>query len=521
MEEEMECMDSFGAWELVPRPAHATTLKHKWVFRIKTDAQGFVEKLKSRLTICGYAQKQGRDYDQTWASTGRLRTFRWMMAEKATTPGMQSVQLDLTSAFLHAFMDRECYMEQPEGFAKPGFEDYVCLLRKALYGTKQAPRLFLELLQKKILDFAATGPGISVVQSVADDCLYTIRRGDELLRVLTFVDDMASTLTSSKLYREFFAHLSSTMRITDYNEAPISKFCGIAVTEHKDGSVGLSQSSYIHEVLARLGLSDCADALSPEATGAKAKLRPLEAPLSPNEAEFMSEVPYREAVGALWYVARGTRMDVFRAVQEVAAHADKPGPAHWRALLRIFRYLKRTAAAELVMRSQPARGDRVPDGLDARLVGNSDSDWAGDPTTSRSRTGWIVRFMGSLVAWRAEVQSSTSQSSCEAEYVALCALANEIAWWRLLLSEVGHAPTGPTPLLCDNEAATNLADHACKFESTKHIMLKYHVLRQYQSDKQIRAVWTPGERQWADVLTKNVSVKLFRKVVTFLLGSSV
>jgi len=443
------------------------------------------------------------------------------MAEMATTPGMRSVQLDLTSAFLHAYMDKECYMEQPVGFVKPGFEDYVCLLRKALYGTKQAPRLFSELLQSTILAFAAASPGVTVTRSVADDCLYTIRRGDETMRVLTFVDDMAVTHTSVKLYREFFAYLKQTMRITDYEEAPISKFCGIAVVQHPDGSVGLSQTAYIREVLSRLGLSDCAPALSPEATGAQAKLRPLTEPLSAAATAFMRDVPYREAVGALWYVARGTRMDIFRAVQEVAAYADKPGPVHWRALLRILRYLKRTAGVELVMRPAGSTGDKIPDGLDARLVGNSDSDWASCSTTSKSRTGWIVRFMGSLVAWRAEVQTSVSQSSCEAEYVSLCALANEVAWWRLLLSEVGHAPTGPTPLLCDNSAATNLADHACKFESTKHIMLRYHVLRQYQAEGQIRAVWTPGTRQWADILTKNTSVKLFRRVASRVLGSPV
>ena len=173
------------------------------------------------------------------------------------------------------------------------------------------------------------------------------------------VDDMAATHNSSDLYKEYFAHLSATMRITDYDEAPISRFCGIAVQQRTDGSIGLSQTSYIHEVLARLGLSDCAEALSPEATGSKSKLRPLTEPLSPSEAAFMSEVPYREAVGALWYVARGTRMDIFRAVQEVAAHAENPGPIHWRALLRIFRYLKRTASAELLMRSCSKLGEKI------------------------------------------------------------------------------------------------------------------------------------------------------------------
>jgi hypothetical protein len=159
----------------------------------------------------------------------------------------------------------------------------------------------------------------------------------------------------------------------------------------------------------------------------------------------MASVPYREAVGALWYIARGTRFDLFRACQEVARFVDNPGPVHWRAVLRAYAYLARTRTKPLVMKSSGLRSGSGRGGIDLRVSGNSDADWAGCPSTSKSHTGWIVRFGGSLVSWRAALQGSVSQSSCEAEYVAGAALGNELVWWRLLCEDMGYPPTGPYP----------------------------------------------------------------------------
>jgi hypothetical protein len=515
---ELGSMDDFGVWELVPPPPGVVPLGNRWIFKIKRDKHGLVERLKARLTLQGFRMREGRDYDEVWAPTGRLRTFRALMAE-ASSGSYRTAQWDCTSAFLHAYLDKEVYIRQAPGTAKPGQEHYVCRLIKAIYGTKQASRLFGELVESTLISFNDEAAGIVVTKSAADDCLFLVHRGEESMRILTHIDDFAVTFNSQPLYDHVFSRMQSVFKITDYGQAPITFYCGLAVHRAEDGSYELSQSSYIREVLARFGMSSCKPADSPERTGAKSKLRPLSEPLSAADAAFMKLVPYREAVGAVWYIARATRFDIFRATQEVARFVANPGPEHWAAVERLLRYLSKTADKPLVYRPASfASPSLQAHGLDARLVSHSDSDWAGDPDTSRSRTGWIVHFGGCLVAWRSVIQSSVAQSSCEAEYIAAGAAANELVWWRQLCADLGYPMRGASPVRCDSEAAVGLAKHSGKFEATKHIRLKYHVLRQYQKEGEVQTVWCPSRHQWADVLTKNVAVKDFVRITGLVMG---
>jgi hypothetical protein len=411
-------------------------------------------------------------------------------------------------------------MKQPPGTAKPGQEAYVCRLIKAIYGTRQASRLFGQLVESTLMSFADSASGIVVTKSKSDDCLFLLSRGEERMRILTHIDDLCVTHNSRSLYAHIFGRMKAVFRITDYDQAPITFYCGIGVHRAPDGSYELSQQGYIREILERFGMTGCKPAASPERTGPGAKLRPLDRPLTPEEAAFMKQVPYRECVGAIWYVARATRFDIFRATQEVARFVANPGPAHWAALERLLRYLSATAAKPLVYRSASWTDPKLQaPGLDARLVGHSDSDWAGDLDTSRSRTGWIVHLGGCLVAWRAVVQDTVAQSSCEAEYVAAAALANELQWWRTLCIDLGHPMQGASPIRCDSEAAVSLAKHSGRFEATKHIRMRYHVLRMYQTEGSVLATWCPSYHQLADVLTKNVAVHTFVRIVNLTLGA--
>ena len=519
MAAELRSMGEFGVWELVPRPPGCSPLGNKWVFKIKVSKEGIVERLKARLTLQGFRMKEGRDFGETWAPTGRLRTLRAIIAEAAGDSSYKTAQWDCTCAFLHAYLDREVYMKQPPGHAVPGKEDYVCKLIKAIYGTKQASHLFGKLVTTTLISFNDEKAGISVRRSQADDCLYIVERGPDRMRILTHCDDFCVSYNSDSLYDHIFGRMQAVFKITDYDRNPISQYCGIGIHCAPDGSYELSQTPYIREVVERLGLSDMPPVASPEKTGSKAKLQPLESSLSPSDAAFMSQVPYRETVGALWYIARATRFDVFHAIQEVARFVSNPGPLHWEAVVRLVRYLSTTAAKPLVYRPASFTDPSLhAHGIDERLVGHSDSDWAGDTQSSKSRTGWLVHLAGCLVAWRSAPQSSTSQSSAEAEYVAACALANELVWWRLLCFEFGHSQQGPSAIRCDSEAAVGLAKHSGKFEATKHVRIKYHVLREYQAEGQTFAVWCPSHHQWADIMTKNVAVKDFQRISELVLG---
>ena len=194
---------------------------------------------------------------------------------------------------------------------------------------------------------------------------------------------------------------------------------------------------------------------------------------------------------------------------------DRPGPKHLDAVLRIYNYLHRTRDVALNM----AASDMALTVHDCEAF--SDVDWAGCTETSKSTTGWIIRVGGSTVAWYSKRQGSVAQSSCEAEYVAAAAAANEIVWWRRLLSDFGHGNTGPTKLYCDNKAATILAQHSGRFEATKHIGLRLHVLRRYQANKVVDVTWLPATNMIADIMTKNTEPALFRRLATIIMGETV
>jgi hypothetical protein len=520
MDAEMHQMglEGFGVWVLIPRSPRHNVLKSKWVFKIKRDALGYITKLKARLTLKGYNQVKGRDFDDTWAPTGRLRSLRYMLAEASAHPDVGTAQWDCTSAFLHAAMDFEVVMEQPEGYVEEGREDHVCLLLKALYGTKQASKLFHDLVRSTLLGLGGAVGGAACEQSDADCCLFIVRRGASWVKILTHVDDFAVTFNDKAMYTEVFGAMQAVFKITA--DSPISHFLGVRVTRRGDGAYLLDQQAYIDELLERLGMEGCALFDSPEATGSKARLHPLEAPNSPADAEFMAEVPYRAAVGALWWVARCTRYDIFRAVQQLARFVSDPGPEHWAAARRTLGYLRKTKAKPLVLKASGGEA-HLEAGVDTSVVGYSDADWAGCAKTSRSHTGWLVFYRGALVAWRAEMQSCVAQSSCEAEYIAANSLCNELAWWRRLRRSVGHKAVGPYAIKCDNKAAETLAKHPGHFEATKHIRMRFHHLRDQQARRKTLVQWCPARRQWADVLTKNCAVKHFRRMVARTLQASI
>ena len=79
------------------------------------------------------------DYSYTFAPVARLDTIRLLLAI-AAQKGWKVYQFDVKSAFLNGFLQKEIYVEQPEGFVKKGEEDKVYLIKKALDRFKQAPR---------------------------------------------------------------------------------------------------------------------------------------------------------------------------------------------------------------------------------------------------------------------------------------------------------------------------------------------------------------------------------------------
>lgn len=151
--------------------------------------------------------------------------------------------------------------------------------------------------------------------------------------------------------------------------------------------------------------------------------------------------------------------DIAFAVFTVSQFANNPAQEHVAAVKRIFRYL----------RKYPSLGITYKKSDSFSLHGYIDSDWAMDPITRRSTTGYLFTIAGGVISASSKRQHSVTLSSTEAEYIAYCQATKEAVWLRLLLKELGYSQPGPTILSCDDNGAILLANNPEFHARTKYI----------------------------------------------------
>lgn len=170
MENELQSLQENNVWDLVKLPKDREVVGSKWVFRVKTNPDGSVDRYKARLVAQGYSQRPGLDYDETFSPVVRSESVRMMIA-LAAKMNLQLHQMDVTTAFLNGELSEEVYMKQPEGFEQEGKEGHVCKLNRSIYGLKQSPRCWNVALDKHL-------QSMGLAQSAADPCLYKAKEDD-------------------------------------------------------------------------------------------------------------------------------------------------------------------------------------------------------------------------------------------------------------------------------------------------------------------------------------------------------
>ncbi|GJW08439.1 retrovirus-related pol polyprotein from transposon TNT 1-94 [Tanacetum coccineum] len=143
IQEELNQFVANDVWELVPLPISQSVIGTKWVFRNILDENGIVSRNNARLVAQGYNQQEGIDYDETYALIARLESIRILLAI-ACANDFKLYQMDVKSAFLNGFINKEVYVAQPSGFINFQKLNYVFKLKKPLYGLKQSPKAWLE-----------------------------------------------------------------------------------------------------------------------------------------------------------------------------------------------------------------------------------------------------------------------------------------------------------------------------------------------------------------------------------------
>jgi hypothetical protein len=134
----------------VPPPSNCHPIGTKWVFKNKQSEDGLVLRNKAGLVAHGYCQKEGIDYEETFAPVARLEAIRILLAF-AASKGFKLFQMDVKSAFLNGYIEEAVYVWKPPGFESSNFPNHILNSKKALYGLKQAPRAWYERLKSFLL----------------------------------------------------------------------------------------------------------------------------------------------------------------------------------------------------------------------------------------------------------------------------------------------------------------------------------------------------------------------------------
>ncbi|WVZ52032.1 LOW QUALITY PROTEIN: hypothetical protein U9M48_003127 [Paspalum notatum var. saurae] len=171
--------------DLVEPPPNYRPIGTKWVFKNKRGEDGMVVRNKARLVAQGFCQKEGIDYEETFAPVACLEAIRILLAF-AASKGFKLQQMDVKSAFLNGFIEKE----------SARFPDRVYKLRKALYGLKQAPRAWYARLKSFLLKSG-------FVMGSVDKTLFLLSRGGETLIVQIYVDDIIFGGSSHALASSF------------------------------------------------------------------------------------------------------------------------------------------------------------------------------------------------------------------------------------------------------------------------------------------------------------------------------
>ena len=464
-------------WELATLPDGREVIGYKWVFRVKHDSEGKVERFKGRLVAKGYSQQYGIDYDETFSPVVRFSSIRTLLAY-AVQQGMLIHHMDVVTAFLNGQLHEEIYMKQPPGYIQPGQEELVCRLKKSLYGLKQSPRCWN-------LTFCEHMKSMGFKQCDADPCIF-IRKGSELSIVAVYVDDLILITETVDEMQQIKANLANRFKMTDMGQLRYCLGVSINIDEGKQ-LLELSQKQYIQKLLERYGLCDANSVSTPVDLNVKLVK-------DDGHSKLVDPVLYQSIIGSLLYAAIATRPDISHAVGMLSKFCSKPSEAHLTAVKRILRYLKGTVSLTL----QYQRQEKLT------VIGYSDADWANDLDNRHSVTGNVFIMTEGAVNWLSQKQATVALSTAEAEYVALSSAAQEVIWLRRLLSEINVDISKPTIIREDNKGAIAMSRNPIGHKRTKHIDIRHHFIREQVDSGTVMIEYCPTSDMIADILTKSL-----------------
>ncbi|CAI7834932.1 unnamed protein product [Closterium sp. NIES-53] len=243
-------------WTLTNLPPRRKALDCTWVLRVKTDAEGRLERRKTRLVIKGFQQREGIDFQEVFAPVAKAPMLRLLLAAAAVC-GWKVEQMDVKTAFLYGVVDEEIYMKQPEGYDDGSGR--VCRLNKAIYGLKQAPRCWYARLVEVLeaLGFKVSG---------CDESLFMTEGEKEKVFLLVYVDESLLFSPSLERIKEVQGKLKETFQCKALG--PVGYYLGLHVVQNEvKGWLRLHQHKYLAAMGEKYGLEEGRSVKTPLPSG--------------------------------------------------------------------------------------------------------------------------------------------------------------------------------------------------------------------------------------------------------------
>lgn len=484
MNEELKALEATHTWDIVSLPSDKRAIGCKWVYKIKLNADGTLERYKARLVAKGYTQQEGIDYVETFSPVAKMTTVKTLLVVSAAKK-WHLKQLDISNAFLNGELTEEIYMKLPPGYTpKPGVTlppNAVCKLNKSLYGLKQASRQWF-------LKFSATLTLLGFKQSHSDHTLFIRRIDGRYIAVLVYVDDIiiASTTEDDAVF--VTNSLSHHFKLRDLG--PLRYFLGLEIARSSEG-ISVTQLKYTLELLEDTGY-----------LASKTSSVPMEPSniLCQDSTEPLLDDPllHRRLVGKLMYLTI-TRPDITFAVNKLCQYCSAPKPSHLKAAYRVLQYLKGTIGLGLFYSSTN----------DLVLTAFTDADWNSCKDSRRSTSGFCMFLGHSLISWKSKKQETVSHSSAESEYRAMSFAVREVQWLVNMLRDFEAPQLTPVPFFCDSTAAIHIANNAVFHERTKHLESDCHKVRDMVKCKLIKTLHVTSTNQLADTLLNRYNLVSF------------
>jgi hypothetical protein len=550
MQDEMTSMAErkvFGVPQ--PRTHDMKPIRSKWVFAKKKDAEGRTIRFKARLVAKGFTQQFGVDYEFTYSPVMDITTFRFLIA-LAVQKNLMFRLLDIVTAYLYGKLDKELYMEIPEGVDSTNSEErtsvqptknsgqtqrlgirdmdakckelkrghkrvtfapssalanarnvvshlrkrkresnQVIRIHKAIYGLKQSGRLWYQNLTDYLLE-----QGFKA--SKYTPCVFVNRRGPHIVLIAIYVDDL-NIFGSRQAVEKTVDLMKHKYRVKDYGRTP--RCLGIELEHFQDGSVFMHMTSYTNKLLDKFSMKEAHAVSTPLIVRTLHPDQDEYGPLRTDEDILPSEYPYITAVMSMSWLAINVRPDIKFSTHLLSRQSAEPTKRHWRGVKHMLRYLNGTRDYGLLFER-----------TFAPIQGYADAGYLSAPEKGRSQSGYVFTMGGTAISWSSKLQPTVATSSNHSELIALYDTTKEAVWLRNMshsLKELANfeTPDKPMQIFEDNDACRHqMSAGFIKSENTKHLSPKIFYAAEQSENGTISIEKITSAENVADLFTKTL-----------------